>query len=1320
MKPEVAIAFAVISSVLGDPVLLPYHHSFDVAPYSVAYTFSAARDSSHGGNDAFMPLNSVDFDCVYASTISTDAPHEMYNLDANYHTDAIVFESIAPSRDTPWDAWFEFEYLCGYCLMMSRPNPFGYRHRAMKSIVYDSYPIIASKSAYSVGNIYGFMEVFADNNGGLWCDSTAFIHTIAQASSPPERASRPSTGANDFKTYLSRDGFNRHITDQEGGSNHIHTYTIPHQTQSIIRRTSDDYIVIYAVMVLAVWLMMIRLSLIQLFLSTWLFVAVTNVRIFIAALIAIRFRGNSALSISTGGGHTCALQTITSPGFNGLKCFGWNYYGQLGYEHTNNIGDGANEMGVFLPNIDTGIDSSDIIQSIATGYYHTCILTSTGKVKCFGLNDSGQLGLGNTDDKGGASNTMGTNLPFIDFGEAWFAIQIAAGLHHTCALLNNGTTPNVMKCFGRNDYGGLGYGNTSDRGDGANEMGDDLPLIDLGTGFDPTQITAGYYMTCALSRSNKVKCFGRNDYGQLGMGDTVNRGDSAGQMGDSLPFVDLGTGFTPIQIEAGLYHVCALSDSGDVKCWGQGDFGQLGSGHNRNIGNEMNEMGDALPIVELGSNLIAKQITAGFYHTCALFTVGNIKCCGKGRYGQLGYQNEDNLGDSSGEMSDSLPFVDLGSIGYDGAITEVQAGAWHTCATFSSDELKCWGWNFYGQLGQEHSNNIGNDTDEMSDYLPIVDLGFQSSNPTSTPTEIPTSQPSNPSSAPTSPTYIPTSPTYNPSNPSTSPTSPTDIPTTIPTYNPSKPSISPTNIPTDIPTSPTYNPSNPSTSPTSPTDIPTTIPTYNPSKPSISPTNIPTDIPTSPTYNPSNPSTSPTSQTDIPTDIPTYNPSTSPTNIPTDIPTYSPTYSPSKPSISPTSLTDIPTHNPSNPSVSPTSQTDIPTIHPTIDPTPQPTPYRNYECDEIPYILVVFFDIATNKEDFEDELVDILITVMTNTIKSLIVMEWSDDWCINLIKQNLIPYSERHRATFDMNKAIKTDVFDNPDFRFNVFKKRFTDNLKERLSSTTLIEDATQFSMDSVTDIEDIAENTTSAKSEPFFHFTDPFMISLMILTGFALLIMNSGKIHARYIDADDFRLGPVFLFTIYVWDFYTDLLFAISLYTTYVSPDRIDYMVLFIASIVFLIGPLARNFYDLLQFEDVWRAHPILDELYKKWLHHNGQYVYLLSFLSGSTYAAINLVNSNFLGHKVFSMGLSQVDVLKFNQTRLMNVVLLENIPQVIIQICFLVLSKQLTDLSMLAIVSSTLSIFLAVLKHINLQKSMDDKNVSEVMFSFKVFHSA
>eukprot|EP01083_Nonionella_stella_P067414 178301_1 len=419
---------------------------------------------------------------------------------------------------------------------------------------------------------------------------------------------------------------------------------------------------------------------------------------------------------------------------------------------------------------------------------------------------------------------MGINLPFIDFGGSWLGTQIAAARYHTCALLSNDTTPDVIKCWGYGLNGRLGYEDTQNRGDEANEMGDYLPAIDLGIGFNPIQVTAGYVSTCALSASNKIKCFGMNNYGQLGIGDTVDRGQSVGQMGDNLPFVELGTGFTPIQIEAGDYHVCALSDLGKVKCWGLNNYGQLGNGHTSNVGDGSNEMGDSLHVVDLGSNLNVTQITAGGRHTCSLFTIGSIKCWGYGVYGQLGNGNTNNVGDDPDEMGGYLPFVDLG-IRFAGAVVEVKEGYSHTCATSSSHEVKCWGLGSYGRLGSGNTANIGDGPNEMGNYLPIVDLDFPTINPSASPTDDPSNaptdnpsnQPSNPSTAPTDfPTINPSTPTFHPSHdPSTPPTddpsiSPTNNPTATPTQQPSAPTTNPSTSPTDDPSNQPSVPPTPS------------------------------------------------------------------------------------------------------------------------------------------------------------------------------------------------------------------------------------------------------------------------------------------------------------------------------------------------------------------------------------------------------------------------------------------------------------------------------------------------------------------------------
>jgi len=115
-------------------------------------------------------------------------------------------------------------------------------------------------------------------------------------------------------------------------------------------------------------------------------------------------------------------------------------------------------------------------------------------------------------------------------------------------------------------------------------MGNLLDAIELGTGRTATAIAAGYHHTCAILDNLSIKCWGSNNAGQLGLGDTSNRGDLTTdglghrEMGDNLPVVNLGAGRTARGITAGESHTCALLDNFSVKCWGKNESGQLGLG----------------------------------------------------------------------------------------------------------------------------------------------------------------------------------------------------------------------------------------------------------------------------------------------------------------------------------------------------------------------------------------------------------------------------------------------------------------------------------------------------------------------------------------------------------------------------------------------------------------------------------------------------------------------------------------------------------------------------------------------------------------------
>eukprot|EP01084_Bolivina_argentea_P266563 452146_1 len=122
--------------------------------------------------------------------------------------------------------------------------------------------------------------------------------------------------------------------------------------------------------------------------------------------------------------------------------------------------------------------------------------------------------------KGFKATFLFINVLFFTNCYASSITHITTGYYHTCAM----STVNPLKCWGYNNLGQLGYGDTNNRGDGGGEMGNALLEVGLGTGFNVTDIVAGYDHTCAMSTVNPLKCWGYNNLGQLGYGDTNNRG----------------------------------------------------------------------------------------------------------------------------------------------------------------------------------------------------------------------------------------------------------------------------------------------------------------------------------------------------------------------------------------------------------------------------------------------------------------------------------------------------------------------------------------------------------------------------------------------------------------------------------------------------------------------------------------------------------------------------------------------------------------------------------------------------------------------------
>jgi len=347
---------------------------------------------------------------------------------------------------------------------------------------------------------------------------------------------------------------------------------------------------------------------------------------------------------------------------------------------------------------------------VAAGALHTCAVLDDLGVRCWGYGLSGQLGLGDPFNRGDGPGEMGANLPAVDLGAGRTAVAISAGGQQSCALLDDGR----LKCWGE----APGYGDSGLRGDEPGEMGDALPAIDLGTGRHAMAIDVGFQDICALLDNGSVKCWGS----VVGLGDSNDRGDEPGEMGDALPAIDLGTGRTALAVAAGELHACALLDDGSVKCWGWNLNGQLGVGTAPldTVGDEPGEMGDALAPVDLGAGHTAIAIAAAGQQSCAILDDRSVRCWGYSYAGQLGLGDNRSRGDQPGEMGDALPAVDLGA-GH--TAVALSLADFHSCAVLENRQVKCWGSATVGEIGQGDVETLGDEPGEMGDALPAVDLG---------------------------------------------------------------------------------------------------------------------------------------------------------------------------------------------------------------------------------------------------------------------------------------------------------------------------------------------------------------------------------------------------------------------------------------------------------------------------------------------------------------------------------------------------------------------------------------------------------------------
>jgi len=245
------------------------------------------------------------------------------------------------------------------------------------------------------------------------------------------------------------------------------------------------------------------------------------------------------------------------------------------------------------------------------------------------------------------------SAPIASAASPTTAFSISAGFGQTCAV----TGPNnAAKCWGRNDYGELGIGTTTSSL---------TPVGVSGLSSKVAAVSAGGSRSCALMTSGALKCWG------------TLPGNGTGSSLSPVSVTGLSSGVK--SVSAGGTFTCALTTAGSVWCWGSGSLGQLGNGL---------LTGSSVPVTPTGLSAGVAAISVGAQHACALTTSAGVKCWGWNNYGETG--------DQSGATTTAQP-IDVAGLPTN--IVAISVGGYHSCVVTSTGEAWCWGENQVGQLG---------------------------------------------------------------------------------------------------------------------------------------------------------------------------------------------------------------------------------------------------------------------------------------------------------------------------------------------------------------------------------------------------------------------------------------------------------------------------------------------------------------------------------------------------------------------------------------------------------------------------------------------
>ncbi|MGE0546895.1 MAG: RCC1 domain-containing protein [Kofleriaceae bacterium] len=303
---------------------------------------------------------------------------------------------------------------------------------------------------------------------------------------------------------------------------------------------------------------------------------------------------DDAIQIALGRSHGCAIRSDTS-----VWCWGANHVGQLGNGTTNTLQPGAVQV---LAGGSPLLGASEI----RSGSAHTCAITSSGDVYCWGHNDVGQLGDGLTTNRDQAGPVLTAPMGSVFTGARSLANSAATNCVH------RGT--DEVWCWGADNHGQFGFGALGSHPSPA--------LIGNAPGF-----ALGHGQICMV-RETSVQCTGASTHGSLA------NGEAGGALDELAPVTmkdDGGGDFTGASkiTFAGGGGGCALMNDRSVQCWGDNQYGQAGTGKAVPFPEPVID-GDGVPVTE------ADRVVAAFPHACARKSTGEWLCWGRNSEGEFG------------------------------------------------------------------------------------------------------------------------------------------------------------------------------------------------------------------------------------------------------------------------------------------------------------------------------------------------------------------------------------------------------------------------------------------------------------------------------------------------------------------------------------------------------------------------------------------------------------------------------------------------------------------------------------------------------------